>query len=135
MTEKRVYKLVHEQARQRAAQDCQNAQEGWVVTVSEPTRTLDQNAALWPALQAFADQLQWPVNGKMVWLSKEEWKDLLSAAFTKETARVAPGINGGMVLLGERTSQFKKQQFSDFLEFIHATAAEREVDLNYLEYA
>jgi hypothetical protein len=37
------------------------------------------------------------------------------------------GLSGGMVLLGQRTSKFSKAKFSDFLEFLHATAIERGV--------
>ena len=135
MSEKRYYRLVHAEARRRAAECCYTAPDGFVVAISEPSRTLDQNAAQWPLLQAFADQLQWPINGRMEFLSKEDWKDLLTTAFKQEVARVAPGLDGGMVLLGARTSKFGKKQFSDWLEFLHATAAAREVDLHYLESA
>lgn len=133
--DKRVYRLVHQEARHRAAKDVQTAPDGFVVVVQEPTRTLDQNAAQWPILQAFADQLQWPINGRMEWLTDEEWKDILTAAFMREQARVAPGLDGGMVLLGQRTSKFGKKQFSDWIEFLNATAAARDVDLHYREYA
>ena len=132
---KRTFMLVHQQARQNACQAIKEAPEGFAVTVGEPSRSLEQNAAQWPLLQAFADQLQWPINGRMEWLVKEDWKDLLTAAFKQETARVSPGLDGGMVLLGQRTSKFGKKQFSDWLEFLHATAAAREVDLHYLEAA
>lgn len=135
MAEKRTYKLVHAEARRRAAQDVQTAPEGWCVTVSEPTRSLDQNAAMWPILQAFADQLQWPVNGAMVWMTADEWKDVLSAAYKRESVRVAMGLDGGMVMLGCRTSKFSVREMSEFIEFLHATAVAREVDLRYREYA
>lgn len=132
---RQYYRLVHAEARRRAAQACQDAPDGHVVTIAEASRTLDQNAAQWPLLQAFSDQLQWPINGRMEWLSKEDWKDILTAAFKQDLARVAPGLDGGMVLLGQRTSKFGKKQFSDWLEFLHATAAAREVDLHYMEHA
>lgn len=135
MAEKRTYKLEHAEARRRAAQDVQTAPEGWCVTVSEPTRSLDQNAAMWPILQAFADQLQWPVNGAMVWMTPYEWKDVLSAAYKRESVRVAMGLDGGMVMLGSRTSKFGVREMSEFIEFLHATAVARDVDLRYREYA
>jgi hypothetical protein len=135
MKDKRVFKLVHAEARRRAVEAIQTAPEGYAVTVSEATRSLDQNAAQWPILQAFADQLQWPVNGAFVWMTPEEWKDVLTAAFKRETVRVAMGMDGGMVMLGSRTSEFGKKQFSDWLEFLNATAAARDVDLHYREHA
>lgn len=136
MREKRTFKLAHTEARRRAAAAVAEAPDGYVVTVQEPTRSLDQNAAMWPILQAFADQLQWPVNGQMVWMSADEWKDVLSAAFRKESVRVALSLDGrGMVMPGSRTSQFGVREMSEFIEFLHATAAAREVELNYVEHA
>ena len=66
---KRVFIMAHETARANAIQAVQNAPEGYTVTIAEPNRTLEQNALQWPILQAFADQLQWPVNGQMVWMT------------------------------------------------------------------
>ena len=102
------------------------APAGFSVSVSEPKRNLDQNAAMWPILEAFSQQLEWPVNGVMTTLTPEEWKSLLTAAFRKEQ-RVAMGLDGGFVMLGQRTSRFTKREFSDWLEFLHATAAARGV--------
>jgi hypothetical protein len=120
------YVLVHDLARQRALEAIREAPQGFEVLVKEPTRNTGQNAAMWPILEAFSEQLEWPVNGVMTKLTPEEWKSLLSAAFRKET-RVAMGLDGGFVMLGERTSSFGKREFSDFLEFLHATAAARGV--------
>lgn len=112
-----------------AVRELQRAPHGYCVTFSEPNRSLEQNAAQWPILEAFSEQLQWPVNGKMTTLSKEEWKDILTAAFTKETARLAMGLDGGVIMLGQRTREFGKKQFSDWLEFLHSVAADRGVQV------
>jgi hypothetical protein len=127
VTERRIFGLVHAEARKRAAQACAEAPEGWRVTIEPPKRTLDQNSLLWPLLTAFSEQLEWPVNGSMTKLEPGEWKDILSAAYRKESARVALGLNGGMVLLGLRTSRMGKREFSEFVEFVLATAADRGV--------
>ena len=124
---KRVLRLVNVDVRERAAQECYAAPDGAVVRFAEAGRTLDQNAAMWPILQAFSEQLEWPVNGRMVRMTPDEWKDVLSAAFQNEQARLAMGLNGGVVMLGMRTSRMTKRQFSEWLEFLHATAAERGV--------
>lgn len=135
MAMKKTFIMAHAVARAHALQAVEDAPEGYVITVSEPTRNLEQNAAQWPILQAFADQLQWPVNGAMEWLTADEWKDILTAAFKRETVRVAMGLDGGMVMLGSRTSKFSKAQFSEWLDFLNATAAARDVELDYLEHA
>lgn len=127
MTDRRLFVLSHPEARRRAMAAIAEAPEGFVVTVQEPKRNSDQNALLWVLLTAFAEQLEWPVNGAMVKLAPEEWKDLLSAAYKRESQRVAMGIDGGMVMLGLRTSKMGKRQFAEFVEFIHATAAARGV--------
>lgn len=132
---KKTFIMAHLEARRRALQAVQEAPDGYAVTIAEPNRSLEQNSAQWPILQAFADQIQWPVNGKLEWLTAEEFKDILTAAFRRETVRVAMGFDGGMVMLGQRTSRFGKKKFSDWLEFLHAAAADRGVELDYLENA
>ena len=119
------FHLVHDEARQRAMQAIRQADHGQVVTIKPPTRSLEQNAAMWALLSEFAERLEWPVNGRMVKMDAEDWKHVLTAAFRQETARLAMGLNGGVVMLGSRTSKMDKREFSEFLEFINAVAAER----------
>ena len=127
MSEKRTFRLVHAQARNGAMHAIAHAPDGYIATVSEPTRTLDQNAAQWPYLDAFSKQLQWLVNGAMCDLTPEEFKDVLTAAFQGESVRLAMGMNGGVVMLGLRTSKMGKARFSEWLEFLKAVAALRGV--------
>lgn len=100
-----------------------------VLSVKFESRTEAQNRLMWPQLQAFSDQLLWPVDGRMVKMEPEEWKDVLSAGFKNETVRLAMGLNGGVVMLGKRTSKFTKKQFSEWIEFLYATASDRGVVL------
>jgi len=126
---KQIFRLAHDEARRRAIDAVSTAPVGYVVEVKEPTRNLEQNALLWVLLTAFSEQLTWPVNGAMSYLTADEWKDILSAAFSRESQRVAQGLDGGMVLLGMRTSQMSKREFGEFLEFVQATAVERGVEV------
>ena len=71
MSDKRTFILAHDEARRRAVAWVAQAPAGHVVTVQEPTRNLEQNALMWVLLQAFSDQLKWPVNGAMVKLDAE----------------------------------------------------------------
>ena len=130
MTERRTFILAHAEARRRALATVECAPDGYRVTVDEPARSLDQNAALWPLLEAFSAQKQWSVNGKTAKLEPSEWKDILSASFQGEQMRMAPLIGGpGVVMLGLRTSKMGKRRFSEFLDYINATAAELGVQL------
>ncbi|MEN9885442.1 MAG: hypothetical protein RL758_20 [Pseudomonadota bacterium] len=127
MSERRIFILAHQQARNNAIEAIRTAPDGYTVTIRDANRSLDQNAAMWPILDAFSKQLQWPVNGQMVHMTPDEWKDVMTAAFQRETARLAMGLDGGVVMLGQRTSKFGKRKFSEFLEFLHAVAAQRGV--------
>ena len=127
---KQLFVLAHLEARKRAARAVAEAPDGWRVTVEPPRRNLDQNALLWVLLSAFAAQLEWPVNGRMVKLTPDDWKDLLTAAYRRETQRVAMGIDGGMVMLGMRTSKLNKREFAELIEFVQSVAADRDVQLD-----
>jgi hypothetical protein len=65
----------------------------------------------------------------MVTMDADDWKDVLTAAFRGETVRLAMGLNGGVVMLGQRTSKFTKAEFSEWIEFLYATAAQRGIVL------
>lgn len=130
MSEKRTFFLVDRAVLRRAFEAAEVlVGSGWKLTLQEVGRTLDQNAAQWPYLDAFSKQLRWPVNGEMVQMEPEEWKDVLTAAFQGETVRLARGLNGGVVMLGMRTSKMGKRRFSEWLEFLKAVAAERSVEV------
>lgn len=89
--------------------------------VCEERRSASANSAQWPILQAWSEQKQWPVNGAMTYLTAEEWKDILTAAFENDTApRIASGLHGGMVMLGRRTSRYGKKRFSEWLDWLNA---------------
>lgn len=128
--DKRVFYLVHDTARRLAAAQCMTAQEGYVCRIEPPSRTLDQNAYQWPYLEGFSQQLLWPVNGEMVKLTKDEWKDILTCAFEEETKpRLAMGFEGGgMVMLGRRTSQYGKKKFAEWMEWLMAASALKGVE-------
>ena len=98
------------------------------VTLAEakPTRTLDQNSRLWALLTDVSRQVQWPVDGRLQRLSPEEWKDIFTAAHTKGQ-RVAQGIDGGFVMLGERTSRMNIGDMTDLQTLIEAFGAEHGV--------
>ena len=59
---------------------------------------------------------------------------LTRGALEGESVRLAMGINGGVVMLGQRTSNFTKAQFAEWIEFLYATAADRDVKLPAWNY-
>lgn len=129
MPERRTYRLVHAEARRRAVQDAQTAPDGWCVTVSEPTRSLEQNAAQWPYLEGFARQKELCINGVMQRVTSDDWKDVLTACWNGETRMAA--FDGKVIMLPQRTSSMGKKVFSDWLEFLIAMAAQSGVEPVY----
>lgn len=118
---RRTFHLVHEQARQRALVALQDAPDGYVVTINEPTRNLEQNAALWAALSDISRQVEW--YGQR--LTPEEWKDVFTASLKRQ--KVVPGLDGGFVVCGLSTSKMGKSEFSQLLDLAYAFGAEKEV--------
>lgn len=98
------------------------APDGYVVSISEPRRNLEQNAKLWAMLADISGQTDW--HG--IKLNAEEWKDLLSAGLVQ--SRVVPNLEGnGFVILGQRTSKLTKSQFAALIELLYAFGTERGV--------
>ena len=118
---RRTFHLVHKVARQRAIEALQAAPDGYVVTIHEPTRNLEQNAALWAALSDISKQVEW--YGQR--LTPEEWKDVFTASLKRQ--KVVPGLDGGFVVCGLSTSKMGKSEFSQLLDLAYAFGAEKEV--------
>jgi hypothetical protein len=116
------FRLAHQQARDRAVEAVRNAPDGFIVRISEETRTLAQNALLWPLLDCCAKQVDW--YGQK--LTKEEWKDVFTASLKKQ--KVVPGLDGGFVVCGQSTKVMPKKEFSDLCELIFAFGAQRGVN-------
>ncbi len=108
-------------ARQNAAKAVLEAPEGHIVTIQEPTRNLVQNSRLWASLSEVSRQVDWHGNK----LTPEEWKDVFTAALKRQ--KVVPGIDGGFVVIGARTSKMGKREFSELLEVIYAFGAQHGV--------
>jgi hypothetical protein len=89
--------------------------------VGDPRRTLDQNSKLWPMLGDIAEQVEWYGTK----LKDYEWKDVFTAALKRH--RVVPGIDGGFVVLGMRTSRMSKKDLSELIELIYAFGSEHNV--------
>ena len=119
---KRILKLTGDIARRAACGYINQAPDGYICTIAEPTRNLEQNALMWALLTDLSNQTDW--HG--VKLSPDEFKDLLSAGLVK--SKVVPNIEGnGFVVLGQRTSKMSKREMGDLIELITAFGIERGV--------
>lgn len=111
---KQTFRLVNPQVRQRAAQAVLDAPDGQIVTIAEPTRSLDQNAMLWACLADISQQQ--PMGRKM---TPDEWKAVFMAACGWEV-QFLEGLDGRPFPAGFRSSKMSVKQMADLLTFIIA---------------
>lgn len=91
------------------------------LTVATEKRSDAQNRLMWSALGDCAKQITW--HGQK--LDAEAWKDMATAALKRQ--RVVPGIDGGFVVLGTRTSQMTKAEMTELVDFLHAFGTQQGV--------
>ena len=127
---KAIYKLTGKEAREASKRAIDVAPEGYYCRIEEETRTLEQNALMWPLLREFSRQILLPVDGERIMLEEEAWKDVLTAVFCGEKLRMVKYFDGSLVLVGKSTSGMGKRKFADFLTFLLAEAVERGVDVS-----
>lgn len=85
------------------------------------TRSSEQNALLWAMLDEVAKQVTW--HGQK--LTADEWKDMATAALKRQ--KVVPGIDGGFVVLGSRTSRMTIAEMTELIDFLDAFGAQQGV--------
>lgn len=93
------------------------------IVISEQTkkRTLPQNNTMWGMLGDISKQVEW--YGMM--LLDHEWKDIFTASLKKQ--KVAPGLDGGFVVLGTHTSEMNVQEMIDMITLMQAFGVEKNV--------
>ncbi|QHJ85810.1 MAG: hypothetical protein [Bacteriophage sp.] len=126
---KNVFKLAYLFATQLATNEAVEV----IVRPAKAKRTLEQNSKMWAMLNDLSNQKQWVVNGLLQKITPTDWKDLLTACLRQEM-RVAEGINGGVVLLGRRTSRMTVKEMSDLIELMHSFGAENGIKWTAREY-
>jgi hypothetical protein len=89
--------------------------------VSEEKRSLPQNSRMWAMLAEVSRQVMW--HGQK--LAPEDWKEMFTASLKQQ--RAVPGISGGFVILGSRTSEMDKEELSELMDLISAFGAEHGV--------
>jgi hypothetical protein len=65
---------------------------------------------MWANLEDIAQQVVW----YGVKLDKQEWKDVLTAGLKKQ--KIVPGIEGGFVVIGARTSKMSIAEMNELIE-------------------
>lgn len=110
---------------------CSLSDEGESIRVTVETkrrRSVEQNAKMWATLADIAEQVVW--YGQK--LAPVEWKDVLMASLKRQKA--VPGIDGGFVVVGGRTSELSVKEMGELLELAEAFAAQQGVKLTAPEW-
>lgn len=89
-------------------------------------RSTQANRKMWAMLGDLSRQVRWPVDGQMQLLDETDWKHVMSAGLKKHQ-RVAAGIEGGFVILGQHTSRFTMKEMADLITIMQAFGDERNV--------
>lgn len=92
-----------------------------IVNIRPETRTNEQNAKMWAML---SDVARAKPEGRE--LTTDKWKALFMDAIGIP-ADWEPGINGGVVNVGYRSSRLTKEQMSDMIEQMYVYGAEHDV--------
>lgn len=120
---KRVFILAHDLARGRALACVSEAPDGFVVTVAEPTRNLEQNAKFHAICEDLAKSgLEWAGKPR----TADQWKVLLisgHAMATHEGNEMIPGIEGEFVNVRESTALMSVKRSSSLIEYATAFCA------------
>jgi hypothetical protein len=82
---------------------------------------------MWANLEDISQQVIW--YGQK--LHKEEWKDVLTAALKKQ--KIVPGIEGGFVVIGARTSKMTVAEMNELIELATMFGAQQGVKFRALE--
>jgi hypothetical protein len=108
--------------RARARRLIDIAPPGCVMNIREATRTGEQNAKMWAMLSDIAR-----AKPQDRTLTTDKWKALFMDAIGIP-ADWEPGLNGGVVNVGYRSSRLTKAQMSELIEQMYAFGAEHGVE-------
>jgi len=89
-------------------------------------RTPEQNKKMWAMLGDVSRQVKWRVDNNYIYMTPDDWKDVLTAGLKKH-AKLAQGIDGGVVMLGCRTSKMSTKELAELIEFIYWFGSENSV--------
>lgn len=119
-----ILKLTGKSARVAACEAVWRADDGWVVRITEPTRSLEASALMHAELQEVSERVQWAGQ----YLSVEDWKRLITAAWMRATGQkvtLLPAVDGnGFDALYRRTSLMTKGEMNDLIAYIQAWKAD-----------
>lgn len=131
---KQTFIMAHDLARRNAVRAVEAAPAGFMVQISEPTKKREQEEKYHAMIGDIAKQCEF-MGGK---LDADDWKRLLVDMFAKvmrdmgtplhHDGRVIPSLDYQRVVqLGVQTREFRVREAAEFIEYLYAFGAERDV--------
>jgi len=121
--------LINDRVRHNAKEAVRRAPPGFTVSISEPKRSVDQNAKFHAIVSDIA-------RSPMKWAGKtrtpEEWKILLISGHsvaTQSAGEVIPGIEGEFVAIRESSASMGVRRAASLIEYCLAFAATHGIEL------
>lgn len=134
MSERRIFILVHALARRLATEAVRAAEDGMVVTIRKPNRSLDQNAIFHAMCGDIAKAR--PVYAG-IRMDGDDWKALLVLSHAKATKRdggqlrLVPDLEGdGYIQLRESTARMSIERSSSLIDYTIAWATKQGIPLH-----
>ena len=121
--------LTNEFSRNRAKRIIDQAPSGYVASVAEPKRTLDQNDLMWSLLTDISVAM--PLGRRH---TPDDWKAIAMNACGWE-CQFVEGLDGRPFPKGFRSSHLTKSQMSQLIEFLLAFGSEHHVRWSHEEAA
>lgn len=117
--------LTNAETRERAQAWVARAPRGAVFTLVETKRSLPQNDKMWAMLTDIARQAEWAGKKR----TTKVWKDLFTAAVltAQGGVEVVPGLEGGIMLVGLRTSEMGVGEMADLITYMDSWGAQNGV--------
>jgi len=127
--DKKRYILVSPNVVRNAINAVMEAPNGYSVTISEPNRSLDQNAMFHAICTDIAKSgYEWAGKPR----KPEEWKVLLvsgHAVATNQKVEIVPGLEGEFINIRESTARMSVARASSLIEYALAWCADHGITL------
>lgn len=125
--------LTNDRTRQMAKAWIDKAPPKTVLTFRGVKRSIPQNSRLWAMLTDVARQAEWAGQKR----TPEVWKDLFTGAVKAASGglEIVPGLEGGFMILGLRTSEMSVGEMKELQDYIEAWGAQHGVVFSAMEEA
>ena len=119
---KQVFKLISQGTKLHVCRQVMQSEFGKVVTIADPTRTLEANAKLHAMLSDISRQQTYMGKSRSV----EFWKGLFVSGWqiaTGQKAEIVPGLEGEFINIRESTATMSGKRIHSLIEYIEAWGA------------